>query len=96
MSAVPVDPAALTALASEIAIEAGEVLLGHYERLRPEQIDRKGRIDMVTVADHESEALILERLGAALPDHFIVAEDREGRRVRFVFEGRMPEARREE
>lgn len=35
-------------------------------------------------------------LNTGAPAHFIVAEDREGRRVRFVFEGRMPDARREE
>ena len=35
-------------------------------------------------------------LNTGAPAHFIVAEDREGRRVRFLFEGRMPDARREE
>lgn len=35
-------------------------------------------------------------LNTGAPAHFIVAEDREGRRVRFLFEGRLPDARREE
>ncbi len=35
-------------------------------------------------------------LNTGAPAHFIVAEDREGRRVRFVFEGQMPDVGREE
>ena len=35
-------------------------------------------------------------LNTGAPAHFIVAEDREGRRVRFLFEGRMPDGRHEE
>ena len=35
-------------------------------------------------------------LNTGAPAHFIVAEDRDGRRVRFLFEGRMPDARRED
>lgn len=35
-------------------------------------------------------------LDTGAPAHFIVAEDPEGRRVRFVFEGQMPDAQREE
>lgn len=35
-------------------------------------------------------------LNTGAPAHFIVAEDPDGRRVRFLFEGRMPDARRDE
>ena len=34
-------------------------------------------------------------LNTGAPAHFVVAEDAEGRRVRFIFEGRMPEQRRD-
>jgi len=47
----------------------------HHEALAPEEIGRKGRIDMVTVADRESEALVVGRLRARFPDHGIVAEE---------------------
>lgn len=75
MPVAPTDPLALSVLAREIAEEAGAVLMRHHERLRPDQIDRKGRIDMVTVADHESEELIKQRLATAAPGHLIVAEE---------------------
>ena len=35
-------------------------------------------------------------LDTGAPAHFIVAEDPDGRRVRFLFEGRMPDVRRDE
>jgi hypothetical protein len=35
-------------------------------------------------------------LNTGAPAHFIVAEDPDGRRVRFLFEGRLPDAHREE
>jgi myo-inositol-1(or 4)-monophosphatase len=61
--------------ARDVALEAGGVLMRHYEALAPEDISRKGRIDMVTVADHASEALVTARLRERFPDHVIVAEE---------------------
>ena len=43
-----------------LATRAGEILMDHYERL--EQIDYKSARDVVTEADHLSEALILDAI----------------------------------
>jgi myo-inositol-1(or 4)-monophosphatase len=47
------------AFATELARRAGAVLMDRYERV--ERIDYKSARDVVTEADHESEALIIER-----------------------------------
>ena len=52
-----------------MAREAGSLLMGHFRR--HVKIEYKGDVDLVTVADRESEALILERIqrqfGTTLP-----------------------------
>jgi myo-inositol-1(or 4)-monophosphatase len=58
-----------------IAKEAGALLLERYGRLTRGEIARKGPRDLVTVADKDSEALILSRLAQAFPDHAILAEE---------------------
>ncbi len=56
-----------------IAREAGALLLRYFhERVK---IEYKGDVDLVTVADRASEALIVERVRAAWPDHDIVGEE---------------------
>lgn len=64
-----------SALATAIAIarEAGAVLMRHFGGELA--IEHKGTIDLVTQADRTSEALIVERLGAAFPEHAILAEE---------------------
>jgi myo-inositol-1(or 4)-monophosphatase len=57
----------------DIARKAGAVLMDHYERL--EQIDYKSARDVVTEADHLSEALILEAIRARYPADAILAEE---------------------
>ena len=47
--------------------------MDHYERL--EQIDYKSARDVVTEADHLSEALILDAIRARFPDDAILAEE---------------------
>jgi len=59
--------------ASELADRAGGILMDRYERL--EQIDYKSARDVVTEADHESEALILDAIRARFPDDAILAEE---------------------
>ena len=59
--------------ALSLAVRAGEVLMAHYERL--EQIDHKSARDVVTEADHLSEALILDAIRAAYPGDAILAEE---------------------
>jgi len=64
--------------AAEIALEAGELLRGFYER--GVETEYKGDVDLVTEADRASEALILKRLRAAFPAHGVYGEEgtREG------------------
>ena len=59
--------------ALELARQAGGVLMDRYERL--ERIDYKSARDVVTEADHESEALIVEAIRARYPDDAILAEE---------------------
>ncbi len=58
---------------SELAREAGALLLTHFRRRV--EIEYKGDADLVTVADRESEALITSRIRARWPGHDIVAEE---------------------
>ena len=56
-----------------LAARAGEVLMDRYERL--ERIDYKSARDVVTEADHLSEALILDSIRDRHPDDAILAEE---------------------
>lgn len=59
--------------AIEIAREAGGMLLDYGATgVVP---DRKGRIDLVSDADRETERLIRDRIGAAFPDDLVVGEE---------------------
>lgn len=55
---------------------AGQLLREHYGR--PQEVEYKGEIDLVTALDREAEALIVQRIHAAFPDHTIVAEEGSG------------------
>ena len=59
--------------AIELAREAGGVLK-HYMR-REKHVELKGRANLVTVADKESEALVIRRIRERYPDHAILAEE---------------------
>ena len=59
--------------ARDLARRAGVVLMDHYERL--ERIDYKSARDVVTEADHLSEALIVEAIRARYPNDAILAEE---------------------
>jgi myo-inositol-1(or 4)-monophosphatase len=61
------------AFAFALAARAGEVLMERYERL--ERINYKSARDVVTEADHLSEALILDAIRARNPTDAIVAEE---------------------
>ena len=63
-------------IALRAAEQAGAVLMRHYGRL--ERIDEKSPIDLVTVADRESEATVLSELRAAFPHDAILAEETDG------------------
>jgi myo-inositol-1(or 4)-monophosphatase len=65
--------AAELVFAIDLADRAGTVLMDHYERL--ERIDHKSAKDVVTEADHLSEALILDAIRARYPDDALLAEE---------------------
>jgi myo-inositol-1(or 4)-monophosphatase len=65
--------AAELAFALHLAEGAGRILMHRYERL--EQIDYKSARDVVTEADHLSEALIIEAIHRRYPDDAILAEE---------------------
>lgn len=58
---------------AEIAREAGALLMEYFrQRVK---IEYKGEVDLVTVADRKSEALILERIRGRWPSHDILGEE---------------------
>lgn len=60
-------------IAIDAALEAGRIIRHHVGNL--DHVDYKGEIDIVTIADHEAEAAVLERLNGAFPDFGILAEE---------------------
>jgi myo-inositol-1(or 4)-monophosphatase len=56
----------------QIAREAGGLLMNHFGKV---DIEYKGDVDVVTVADRESEKLIVDRITSKWPDHDIVGEE---------------------
>jgi myo-inositol-1(or 4)-monophosphatase len=59
--------------ATDLARQAGALLLRSYERL--ERIDYKSKRDVVTDADYASERLVLDAIRAAYPDDALLAEE---------------------
>ena len=59
--------------ATDVARQAGALLLDSYERL--EQIDYKSKRDVVTNADYASEHLVINAIKARFPDDAILAEE---------------------
>jgi len=59
-------------VAIEVAQRAGGVLCRHFGHVRAEH---KGDVDLVTIADRDAEAVILDGLRAAFPHHQVVAEE---------------------
>ncbi|MDX9733829.1 MAG: inositol monophosphatase family protein [Thermoanaerobaculia bacterium] len=61
--------------AVEAARRAGDLLLGHFGSLDPSEVEEKGRNDVVSRADRESEALVKELLLGAFPGDLFVGEE---------------------
>ena len=55
------------------ACNGGKVLKDHFGRLRA--VRKKGVIDLVTEADIQSEAIIIETIAGSFPGHAILAEE---------------------
>jgi myo-inositol-1(or 4)-monophosphatase len=70
-------PAGLLSSMESIAREAGGLLMWHFERRV--KIEYKGDVDLVTVADRQSEAMIRERIQTHFPTHDVMGE--EGTRI---------------
>jgi myo-inositol-1(or 4)-monophosphatase len=71
MSQVP-DTAFLTTIAERVA----EVQMRYFDRLEVGAIESKGRHrDLLTVADRESEEVIIRTIRERFPDHAILAEE---------------------
>jgi myo-inositol-1(or 4)-monophosphatase len=60
-------------LAKQLARDAGDILK-HYTH-REKQVEFKGRANLVTIADKESEALIIRGIQKHYPGHSILAEE---------------------
>src|SRR5437588_11646438 len=58
---------------TEIAREAGALLMEYFHQ--HVKVEYKGEVDLVTVADRQSEALILQRIRARWPSHDILGEE---------------------
>jgi myo-inositol-1(or 4)-monophosphatase len=70
-------PANLLSTMQSIALEAGSLLMDHFRR--HVKIEYKGSADLVTIADRQSEALIIGRIKNHFPTHDIMGE--EGTRI---------------
>ena len=55
------------------AYSGGEILKRHFGHLS--KISKKGAIDLVTIADLESEQAIIDCIRSVFPDHSILAEE---------------------
>ena len=60
-------------LARQLALQAGDVLLGYFGRL--ECIEHKGSVDLVTEADKAAERLIADAVTSAFPDDSFLGEE---------------------
>ncbi|GMQ90244.1 MAG: inositol monophosphatase family protein [Gammaproteobacteria bacterium] len=61
--------------AIKAARRAGSVILRHLDQLERLAIETKGRNDFVSQVDRQAEALIIEVIRTAYPDHAILAEE---------------------
>jgi myo-inositol-1(or 4)-monophosphatase len=58
-----------------VAVNAGERLMRRFRELRPSEIEFKGRRNLVSVADRESETFIKQEIVRRFPDHRILGEE---------------------
>ena len=75
----PIHPANLLPTMQSIAREAGSLLIDHFRGRVKVKIEYKGSADLVTIADRQSEALILARIRRDFPNHDVMGE--EGTRI---------------
>ena len=75
--------------AIEIAKEAGDILMQHFGKISSYK-QKSNAIDLVTIADTESESLIIDKIRSRYPEHDIIAEesdlDQTGSQYRWVID----------
>jgi len=59
----------------KIAWDAGEICLAHAENITADDLDFKGKRDLVTVVDRQVEAYIIDKIIGTYPEHDIVGEE---------------------
>ena len=77
------EPDRFLEVALSAAREASDYIREQSQLTR--QIDFKGTTDLVTQADRGSEEIILRKIEAAYPEHNILAEESEGKRLESQF-----------
>lgn len=75
MSLKPAELDRIRTIAVQIAQGAGAVLARRFQKLDQSDVEYKGRTDLVSVADRESEAHVIARLHEHFAGHGIVAEE---------------------
>ncbi|MCP1200972.1 inositol monophosphatase family protein [Notoacmeibacter sp. MSK16QG-6] len=58
-----------------IARQAGEIALSHFRSAASSPVEEKGHLDLVTRADREVEAFLVERLREAFPEDGVYGEE---------------------
>lgn len=75
MTLRPAELERIRGLAIQIAEGAGAILARRYQKLVQGEVEHKGRTDLVSIADKESEAHVIARLQENFAGHGIVAEE---------------------
>ncbi|SDN02179.1 inositol monophosphatase [Ensifer sp. YR511] len=60
---------------NSIAVEAGQIALQHFRTISTIDVESKGPLDLVTVADREVEGFICSELTRAFPDDGVFGEE---------------------
>lgn len=73
---MPETPLSLMRTALEIAQPAANLLSSHFDRLSSSQVQTKGNArDLITVADMQSEATVIQGILERFPHHGVLAEE---------------------
>ena len=62
-------------IAIRAAHAAGDHIIRYVDRIEGMDVDTKGKNDFVTEVDRQAEAIIIEQIRNAYPDHAILAEE---------------------
>jgi len=77
-------------VAVQTAQKAGEYLVRHFGKIKPDQVDDKGINDFVTFVDRHSEEIIVSEIQDNFKDHSILAEEKgihsEGNAFRWIID----------